>query len=518
MSCENVWDSPRVANPRKRRRRRKKPIRSKKRQRNVPHPLDIGDQLMIRSKEEQRRMNTSTNPPYEQWNLADRSMPEPSVLYALAPVGIGTPHVESMTSYFTRLAEAHCVFPGVLMRKIIAPFAESHLMGMQGSTTMDIRDGKTTGAFNSAHHRARNIVNALENLTRQQGLHGLTMLPCAEVFPLSGLIRSNRAWCPCCLDEWRISGHVIYEPLLWAVQAVKICVQHGCQLETHCPKCTKTSHWLTWRGFPGYCAHCRQWLGVSLMKSEEKGQEMIWLKWCAEQVGTLLALVPTLTDIPRRARIDDGLPALLEQVSQGRKMTFARLTGLSPAMVGDWFYLQQLPSVENLLRICFAVNLSLQEFLLGKQQVICSLRSEAMPYLRGQRPHQFAYGFWKSPQIREQLEAIAMSEEMPPPSLKTVARSLGGDPDSLKKYHPIPCRAISERYAAYANAKKLATEQQHCNEVQDAVRRLIEQNTPPTGRNVALILAKPGILRSSVVREARRAAIREREGLNMENR
>ena len=463
-------------------------------------------------------MNTSANPLYEQWQLTPPSLSAPSVLYALAPVGIGTPLVESMTSYIARLAEAHCVFPGVLVRKIIVPFAESHLMGMQGSTAMDIRDGKATGAFNSAHHRARNIVNALESLTRQRGLHALTMLPWAEVFPLFGLIRTDRAWCPCCLEEWRTSGHMIYEPLLWAVQAVKICVQHGCRLETHCPKCTKASYWLTWRGLPGYCTHCHQWLGMSLGRPEENEPEMLWLKWCAEQVGTLLALVPTLADVPSRARIDEGLPALLEQISQGRKMTFARLVGLSDKMVGSWFYLRQLPSVENLLRMCFAVNLSLYDFLLGKQQITCTLRSEGTPYLWDRRSRRSAQGFWKSAQVRERLEEIAMSEEMPPPSLKTVAHSLGGDPDDLKKYHPIPCQTISDRYAAYMNTKKMMTEQQHCKEVQDAVRQLIEQNIPPTGRNVALILTKPGILRSSVVREARRAAIREGEGLNMENR
>jgi hypothetical protein len=472
---------------------------------------------MIRSKEEQRRMNTSTNQAYEQWHLALPSRPKPSVLYSLTPVGVGTPHVESMTSYFARLAEAHCVFPGVLMRKIIAPFAQSHLMGMQGATTMAVQEGKTTGAFNSAHHRARIMVNALENLTQQQGLHALTMLPWAEVFPLCGLMRTDRAWCPCCLEEWRTAGHVIYEPLLWAVQAVKICVQHDCQLETSCPKCTKTSRWLSWRSLPGYCAHCHQWLGMSLMRSEEKGPEMIWLKWCAEQVGTLLALVPTLTDMPSRTRVDEVLPVLLEQVSQGKKMTFARLTGLPPETVGNWFYVQILPSVENLLRLCFAVNLSLQEFLLGKQPITCSLRSQETPSPQSRHAHRVAHGFWKSTQIREKLEAIARSEEMPPPSLKAVAFSLGGDPDDLKKYHPIPCQAISERYAAHASAKKLLTERQHCDEVQEAVRRLIEQNIPPTGRNVASILTKPGILRSPVLREARRAALREREGLNLKN-
>ena len=405
------------------------------------------------------------------------------------------------------------------MRKIIAPFAENHLMGLQGSTAMDIRDGKATGAFNSAHYRARNIVNTLETLTQQKGLHTLTMLSWAEVFPLHGLIRTDRAWCPCCLEDWRTSGRIIYEPLLWAVQAVKICAQHGCRLEIHCPMCTKTSRWLAWRSRPGYCTHCYQWLGTSLVEPEENEQEMRWFKWCAEQVGTLLALAPTLTNMPSRARIDEGLPALLEQISEGRKMTFARLIGLSDKMVGSWFYLQQLPSVENLLRTCFAVNLSLQDFLLGKQQISCALRSEGTPYLWDRSNRRSIQGFWKSNQVRERLEAVAMSEEIPPPSLKAVARQLGGgDPYYLKKYHPVPCQTISDRYAAYMNTKKLMTEQRYCNEVQNAVRRLIEQNIPPTGRNVALVLSKPGILRSAAVREARRAAIWEMEGLNMESR
>ena len=319
-------------------------------------------------------MDKPVNPLYEEWQLTRPSLPAPSTLYALVPIGIGTPHVESMTSYIARLAEAHCLFPGVLMRHVIVPFAEQHSTGEGRSTTLHLRDGKTTGALNAAHHRARNAVNVLESLTRQQGWSALTMLSWAEVFPLFGLIRTDRAWCPCCLEEWRTSGPIIYEALLWAVQAVKICAKHGCQLETQCPKCTRTSRWLTWRSRPGYCAHCHQWLGRDLKRQEENEHETIWLRWCTEQAGMLLALAPTLTNTPGRTRIHQGLTTVLDQISQGRKMTFARLVGLSEKMVGSWFYQQQLPSVENLLRGCFAVHLSLQDFLLGKQ-ITCVLRS-----------------------------------------------------------------------------------------------------------------------------------------------
>ncbi len=432
-------------------------------------------------------MNTSVNPPYERWQLTLPSIPAPGVLYALVPVGVGTPLVESMTSYIARLAEAHCVFPGVLMRKVIAPFAENSLGDKRGAAAMHIRDGKSTGAFNSTQQTASNAVHLLESLTKRCGLRALTMLTWAEVFPLFGLIRPMRAWCPCCLEEWRFADHVLYEPLLWTIQAVKVCSRHGRLLETHCPMCSKTAPWLAWRSRPGYCPRCQGWLGTNETKQNENERE---------------------------TRIEEGLPAILEQISQGRKMTFARLVGLSEKMVGDWFYHQQLPSVENLLRVCFAVNLSLQDFL-RKMPLICSLRSEGTQGLWSPGSRQHTRGFWKSDQVRAMLEAIAMSEEIPPPSLKAVARRLGGDPDSLKTYHPVPSQAISARYAAYMSAKKQTTEQQHCAEVQTAVHQLIEQNIPPTGRNVALILSKPGILRSSVVREARRAAIRERQ--NMRN-
>ena len=239
---------------------------------------------------------------------------------------------------------------------------------------------------------------------------------------------------------------------------------------------------------------------MALMKPEENEQEMIWLNWCTEQVGVLLALVPTLTNIPSRARIDEGLPALLEQISQGRKMTFARLVGLSDKMVGSWFYLRQLPSVENLLRVCFAVNLSLQELLM-QEQITCSLRPERTQELWSGHHRQTVRGFWKSDQIRKTLEAIAVNEEVSPPSLNAVARQLGCDAHSLKVYHPVPSQMISARYTAYMQTKAQTTIEQHCREVQDAVNHLIEQGIPPTTRNVALILSKQGIFRSSVLRD-----------------
>jgi hypothetical protein len=42
-------------------------------------------------------------------------MPIHSRLYHLEPIGIGTPFVESLTSYVVRLAEAHSVSPRIVV-------------------------------------------------------------------------------------------------------------------------------------------------------------------------------------------------------------------------------------------------------------------------------------------------------------------------------------------------------------------------------------------------------------------
>ena len=54
-------------------------------------------------------MAESTLPGFARWELSEPVQPRPSLLYALTPCGLGTPYVESLASYVTRLAEAHVV-------------------------------------------------------------------------------------------------------------------------------------------------------------------------------------------------------------------------------------------------------------------------------------------------------------------------------------------------------------------------------------------------------------------------
>ena len=64
---------------------------------------------------------------FDSWDCRPASVPPRSRLYSLKPIGIGTPFVESLTGYVSRLADAHGVSVGKLVDR------ELSLMGAKPS-------------------------------------------------------------------------------------------------------------------------------------------------------------------------------------------------------------------------------------------------------------------------------------------------------------------------------------------------------------------------------------------------
>jgi len=225
----------------------------------------------------------------------------PSQLYYLTPIGIGTPLVESLTSYISRLATAHSVLPRTLVTKIILPHLErSHLYREEAPVYDHLTTfWKHSSVLNGTSGTAAIWVQTLEQLTRCNELHSLTFLSFANAISCRNLVRPIQAWCSMCYTEWRRTNQVVYQPLLWHFSAVTICLGHQQQLHTKCPYCERTFHPLTSRSQPGYCSHCQSWLGVSPNR-ESKQKHMYEEKqhWVSATVGNLLAEMPTLTKLP----------------------------------------------------------------------------------------------------------------------------------------------------------------------------------------------------------------------------
>jgi len=51
---------------------------------------------------------------YETWDMTAPVIPPRSRLFHINPVGLGTPLVECLTSYISRVAQAHSISPGAL--------------------------------------------------------------------------------------------------------------------------------------------------------------------------------------------------------------------------------------------------------------------------------------------------------------------------------------------------------------------------------------------------------------------
>ena len=58
---------------------------------------------------------------FEVWASAREAPPRRSRLYRLEPIGLGTPEVESLSSYLNRLAQAHCVTVSALIAHELVP-------------------------------------------------------------------------------------------------------------------------------------------------------------------------------------------------------------------------------------------------------------------------------------------------------------------------------------------------------------------------------------------------------------
>jgi len=440
---------------------------------------------------------------YEEWNLTSPPIPERSVLFALEPVGVGTPWVESLTSYIARLAHAHTVFPGVLMNKLLKPLAQGNHAHL-----LHISEGKKTNLLNATGLRARLSVQLLEAVTLRSDLRHLTLLPWSDVFCLRGLVRTTRAWCPHCYEEWREAGETIFDPLLWALQEVTACTRHHVPFCQQCPNpaCARVQPALCWRSRPGFCAYCQQWLGKPLAASPGREQvlseaELPRHQWVGRNMGALLALCPTRSLSPPRSRVAFALQVVVGQVTQGNISAFARTINIPQTMVSHWVNGRKLPQIEMLLHVCSLLDLSLEALLFQEPSSLRPrLRAADEPRVYELRS-KWTHVWVSTEHVQQALEQVLVANDDPPPTLTEVAKRLGQGTPVLYKCHPTACRAISARYKEYAQQRTATRVQRYRVELREAAQQLHEKGVSPTRGRIEPLLRSPGILRDPKVRK-----------------
>jgi transcriptional regulator with XRE-family HTH domain len=448
------------------------------------------------------------------WPLTTIALPERSTLYAPPPIGVGTPLCESLTSYLARLAEAHCVYPGVLLQEMIVPLmAETEAQGnVSEQHPLWRRDGSGSHLINVTDPRARAALHVLETLTLRSDLHALSLVALAQVLPLRGLARNRLAWCPACYEEGQASGQTLYDPLLWGFREISVCVWHGVRLQTHCPHCTRSLPHLTWRSRPGYCAFCAGPLFGEPVRTQDlisrDTPEFAWQQWATHALGAIVAQLPVLSAEPKRERIRQVVSNAVEQLADGNATAFARSLGLPRGTVENWRQGKRIPEMDMLLRLCYRLDLSLCEVLFEREERLQpSLRDPVPPALFSSRKRTAI----NQESISLSLEQAANSAEYPPPSLKEVGLRLGYQPTTLYKISRAACHAIAERFTAYRQELREKRLQGYREEIRRIALYLQAEQVALTQRHIARYLAQPAILRDPKVRELLREVCRELE-------
>lgn len=366
---------------------------------------------------------------WDLWKQEKLSVEPRSLLHHLKPEGVGSPYVESLTGYMARLAESHSVPVGVLITRELAAHVNK-LYVTRGATRGLHELFNRAHALNGTGSMARDWVEVLEKLTLHNDLQVLTLLSCAEIFPSLGLLRERRAWCPTCYKQWRTSGLVVYEPLVWTIEIVKVCPYHHLPLCFDCPHCHQQLPVLEWRSRPGYCSNCGGWLGFSSENVPSRGEalsrdEGARQVWVTNTLGELIAVVSCLSSPLRGENVTKAIRVAVDLVTDGNIAAFASLVGIPKNTVWMWHTGKALPQLDFLLRICYRLEISLLEFLTPEKLVVQPLKLSLQKSPHTGHSKRVSPKPFDADRVEKALLTTLMSNEQPPPTMQEVAFRLG---------------------------------------------------------------------------------------------
>jgi TniQ len=388
---------------------------------------------------------------FESWNCTPAVLPPRSRLYALEPIGVGTPFVESLSSYVVMLADAHAVSVGDLVGRELSRVAAKPLISfarfMKENRANSHGFHARTCAINGFGESSERWIEALERTTLRTKLRFLTLSPFDGVFSRLGVSRDTHVWCPTCYHAWRDNDAVIYEPLLWSIGIVTLCPRHLIPLIEQCPHCHCRSKPLTVFSRPGLCSRCHEWLGVCSAASAESGvsgrlADTDNALWRAEMIGELVASAPRLDGPSLHSVLIANLRACVDAVAGGNLHRFADACRVSRPPLEVHLSGRNVPSIDFLLRICWQLRIPITAFLENDSCRAATYWERARQSVDTMR---MASAFRPVEQVH--LALFRADEEEPVPSLMEIARRLGyKGTERLYQVDRDLCKRLSAKY------------------------------------------------------------------------
>lgn len=434
-------------------------------------------------------------------------LPPRSRLYRLAPIGVGTPMGECLTSYINRLAWMYRISPRALVAQEIIPnlaglhVSPQHLGGFCRRDAMRI---------NGAGEVAVAWSKTLGQLTMRSDLRDLTLNLWASGLSAHGLLRVSPAWCPECYHKWREDGQSVYQPLIWMLQVMTICPLHKRLLEERCQHCQQLQSAIAVRTQPGFCTQCMSWLGTphGVAKEYELEDEILtWQEWTISIFEELRQAAAFSESLLPWERFPAGLSACVEAV--GGTCLLSHLVNVSHSRISQWRNLRLTPSLGSVLTLCYTLDISPLELIADNPTII--IRTNQVRKISWSLPLRSSFSLPVDRNIiLEFIQAVLDGRELPMGS-RQIERRLGLGARTLVNRFPQEYHLVTAQYQAYRAEQARQRIAQGCAEVRQAAFALYAQGIYPSSPQLAVRLSDPNILRRPEGLSALHAVRRELE-------
>ncbi|MDJ0715812.1 MAG: hypothetical protein QNJ54_16535 [Prochloraceae cyanobacterium] len=291
---------------------------------------------------------------------------------------------------------------------------------------------------------------------------------------------------------------------------VKVCPNHYQPLQSICPHCERAIPWLTGRSQIGYCSNCDRWLGnftgvnTDTVYDEAELAKYIWI---AKTLGELISFIPLASSLVQKAHIPKAFNQIIDTTHEGNIAAFARTFGLPKNTVWMWSKGKSTPELKMLLTICYCLDISLLDLITLKKKAfefpqINPQRLPTAPRIQSASPRAFDYEA-----VENYLQTILDNPEIPPPTMKEVAKRLRLDRRTIFSYFPTLSKAISAKYRCYQKLETAKRIENCCKEIEQAVHQIYRLGEYPSEARVSELISQPGYFRYKQVRNSWKKAI-----------
>lgn len=366
--------------------------------------------------------------------------PDRTFLFALQPAGVGTACVEGFRSYTERLAFEHSFKPRALLEALTTRYPLERKLGVH--SLLKNWDVHGLGPV------SLQLLNRLEQATGVS-LRATTLHRFGHLFPCMHLTRSgDPVHCPECV---KAADGLSHGQLLWDVCGVNACPAHGLRLRSskHCGAPESARLQVTQRpALRSVCSDCGA-LGFSCITSPPEAATEPEL-WVAQQVGSLLALSDEEASGLTKESLLQGLQTLVREAFGG-VVGAAKRCELSKGSLSAWVRGLGPISLGAVLQLCSFARVDLLKVLRGQVAAgDCSRDVAGAGMLILSRTYQKTT--ISDDDARAALTAASSHPE--PPSLASVAETLGMDIRVVRTRFPEDAKAVADAHARHLAAKR----------------------------------------------------------------